>query len=269
MNSLRRDSDPTPPTFQVPLSLSQISGVTHFVAREDQLKKLQEILSTTDGRRTAVVHGLGGIGKTQLAIAYIKRNRPRYSATIWLDARDETALKQSFARAAEWIARHHPSVAYFAVALESRDLDETVKAVKRWLDEPMNDRWLVVYDNYDNPLLDHQTDRTSRHASFGGSGTDDNDEEDLAKAFDLQKFLPETDHGAIIVTTRSTMVKWGQRLHLRKLDDVNDSLEVLASVSGRGDIRQGQYRAYAPISATNIKQILQPLRLQGNLMDSL
>lgn len=85
-----------------------------------------------------------------------------------------------------------------------------MKAVKRWLDELMNDRWLVVYNNYDNPLLDHQTDRTPRRASFGGAGTDNNDEEDLAKAFDLQKFLPETDHGAIIVTTRSTMVKLGQ-----------------------------------------------------------
>lgn len=176
MNALRRDSDPTPPTFEVPPSLSQISGVTQFVAREDQLNKLQEILTTTDGRRTAVVHGLGGIGKTHLAIASIKQNRSRYSATIWLDARDETALKQSFARVAEWIARHHPSVTYFAAALESRDLDETVKAVKQWLDELMNDRWLVVYDNYDNPLLDHQTDETPRRASFCGAGTDHNDE---------------------------------------------------------------------------------------------
>lgn len=145
MNGLFRNSNPSFPKFELPLSLSGISEVSHFVARDNQLKKLQEILDTTGGRRTAVVHGLGGIGKTQLAIAYIKRNRPRYSATIWLDARDETALKQSFARAAEWIARHHPSITYFAAALESRDLDETVKAVKRWLDELMLDQTFIVH----------------------------------------------------------------------------------------------------------------------------
>jgi hypothetical protein len=43
------------------------------------------------------------------------------------------------------------------------------------------------------------------------------------------------------------MVKLGEPLHLRKLDDVNDSLEILASVSGREDLREGQYRAHGLI----------------------
>jgi hypothetical protein len=236
-----RNPNPTPTTFELPLNLSEISEVTHFVAREDQLKRIQEILDTPAGRRTAVVHGLGGIGKTQLAIAYIKRNRSYYSAALWLNAKDESALKQSFARVAEWIVRHYPSLTYIESALESRDLDETVKAVKRWLDEPMNDRWLVVYDNYDNPLLGNQTGKSLASASFVEASTNSDDDEDLAKAFNLQKFLPETDHGAVVVTTRSSMVKLGQTLHLRKLEDINDSLEVLASVSGREDLRQGEY----------------------------
>jgi hypothetical protein len=215
---------------------------------------MQEILDTTVGRRTAVVHGLGGIGKTQLAIAYIKRNRTHYSATIWLNARDEISLKQSFARAAEWILRHHSSFTYIAGALDSRDPEKTVKAVKQWFDEPMNDRWLVVYDNYDNPLLGNHTGKSLRHAFCAKPGTNSADHEDLTKAFDLQEFLPETDHGAVIVTTRSSMVKLGQTLHLRKLEDVNDSLEVLVSVSGREDLRQGEYRAYGPMAHINIKQ---------------
>lgn len=250
-----RNPNPTPTTFELPLNLSDISEVNRFVAREDQLKRIQEIVNTTFGRGTAVVHGLGGIGKTQLAIAYIKRNRSHYSAALWLNAKDETALKQSFARAAGWILRHHPSVIYIKSALESRDLDETVKAVKRWLDEPMNDRWLVVYDNYDNPLLGNQTEKGLASASFVEASTNSDDDEDLATAFNLQKFLPETDHGAIIVTTRSSMVKLGQTIHLRKLEDINDSLEVLASVSGREDLRQGEYRTYGPMLSTNIKQI--------------
>ncbi|KAJ5365664.1 Disease resistance protein [Penicillium concentricum] len=233
----QRNLDATPTTFELPLNLSEISEVTRFVAREDSLKRIQEILDATAGRRTAVVHGLGGIGKTQLAIAYMKQNRSHYSARIWLDAKNETALKESFSRVAEWIVRHHPSATYVAAASESQELDEIVKAVKQWLDEPMNDRWLIIYDNYDNPLLRNRTGKRPSSASFVEADTNDNDD-DLTKAFDLQKFLPETDHGAIVVTTRSSMVKLGQRLHLRKLEDINDSLDVLASVSGREDLRQ-------------------------------
>ena len=123
VKALFRNSNPRQTIFELPLNLSEISEVTRFVAAEDKLKRMEEILDATVGRRTAVVHGLGGIGKTQLAIAYfVKQNRSHYSATIWLNARDETALKQSFARTAEWILRYHPSLAYIAGALESRAL---------------------------------------------------------------------------------------------------------------------------------------------------
>ncbi|KAJ5658236.1 Disease resistance protein [Penicillium longicatenatum] len=165
IEEVQRNSNPTPTTFELPLHLSEISEVTRLVAREDQLQRIQEILDTTVGRRTAVVHGLGGIGKTQLAIAYIRRNRSNYSATMWLNARDETALKQSFARAAEWIIRHHPSITYISGALDGRDLNETVKAVKLWLDEPMNYRWLVVYYTYDNPFSSNHDFSVRRKAS--------------------------------------------------------------------------------------------------------
>jgi tetratricopeptide (TPR) repeat protein len=213
---------------------------------------MQEILNATVGRRTAVVHGLGGIGKTQLAIAYIKRHRLDNSAAIWLNAKDETALKQSFARAAEWILRHHPAVTYIAGALESQDLDETMKAVKRWLDEPMNNRWLLVYDNYDNPLLENHTEKSLGDPSFIEEGAHGDDDEELARAFDLRKYFPDTDHGAIVVTTRSSMVKLGQTVLLRKLDDIRDSLEVLASVSGREDLEEGKILACIAIQSTDM-----------------
>ncbi|KAJ5919800.1 Disease resistance protein [Penicillium verhagenii] len=238
IEEVQRNPNPTLTTFELPLNLSEISEVTRFIAREDQLRRIQEIFDTTIGRRTAVVHGMGGIGKTQLAIAYIKRTRSQYSAAIWLNARDEMALKQSLARTAEWILRHRPSLTYIADALKSQDLDETVKAAKRWLEDPMNDRWLIVYDNYDNPLSDNRTGKGTSCTSSVEAGIFSDDEKNLAKAFDLQKFLPETDHGAIIVTTRSSMVKLGQTIHLRKLENINDSLEILASASGRENLRQ-------------------------------
>ncbi|KAJ6052763.1 hypothetical protein N7460_003297 [Penicillium canescens] len=226
-----------PTAFELQYSLSAVSGVSHFVARKYELQLVQEALEGFE-RCTAVVHGLGGMGKTQLAIAYIKRHRLDYSAAIWMNARDETGLKQSFADAAEWILRHHPTITYLADALQSRDLDEIVKAVKMWLDEPMNDRWLVIYDNYDNPLLDNHRDKSLNHASCikAGAGPCGDEGRHLTNAFDLRAFLPEADHGDVIVTTRSSMVNLRQpikSIHLSKLEDINDSLEILESVSGR------------------------------------
>ena len=156
-----------------------------------------------------------------------------------MNAKDETALKQSYARAAEWILRYHPSTTYIAGALQSQDLDETVKVVKRWLEEPRNDRWLVVYDNYDNPLPGKHKGNNISDASYIETYGDKG--ENLIRAFDLHNFLPETDHGTIIVTTRSSMVKLGQVIHLSKLENINDSLEILASVSGRDISKQGKY----------------------------
>ncbi|KAL6406436.1 Nucleoside phosphorylase [Ilyonectria robusta] len=228
-------------TFQLPINLSEIFEVTRFVARKEELGRIHDILKGTIGRRTVILHGLGGIGKTQLAIAYFKRHRTDYSTAIWLNARDETVLKQSFARIAERIMRHDPSMTYISSAVESRDADRIVEAVKRWLDEPPNDHWLLIYDNYDRPKL------TSTNAISSGQPDLPEDHTDEAtknprdhadpKAFDLRRYQPETDHGAIIVTSRLS-VKLGQSIQLGKLKDISDSLEILASASRRDSIKQ-------------------------------
>ena len=88
------------------------------------------------GRRTVVVQGFGGMGKTQLGVAYAKRHWCDYSAVFWLNARDVTTLKQGFARVAERVFPEQPSVVYVANAVQSRDLDEAVRAVNQWLTSP-------------------------------------------------------------------------------------------------------------------------------------
>jgi hypothetical protein len=240
IDALLRRPNRSPTTFELPFNLSGISEVIHFVARDNELKTMQEILDGTAGRRTAVLHGLGGIGKTQLAIAYAKQHRAEYSAVIWLNARDETTLKQSFAHIAEWILRHYLAAAHIEGALESQDLDQIVKAVIHWLDERRNDRWLLVYDNYDTPLLNNHMGKGSKDISSIEVGHDSDEGKILVKAYDIRSFLPEADHGAIIVTTRSSTVKLGPIVHLGKLKDIKDGLKVLTSVSGRAELEKGE-----------------------------
>jgi len=50
--------------FSIAFSLSNVSKIEHFVAREEELAEMHKTLSGNSSRRTIVLHGLGGIGKT-------------------------------------------------------------------------------------------------------------------------------------------------------------------------------------------------------------
>ncbi|KXH54068.1 hypothetical protein CNYM01_13980 [Colletotrichum nymphaeae SA-01] len=229
--------------FKLSSRLPGAAGVSRFIGRADELECLHKALEWVGERRTAVLHGLGGMGKTQLSIEYMKRHRMDYSAMIWLNARDETSLKQSFQQAARQISREHPALAYIQSAIINQDLDETAEAVKRWLDEVGNDRWLVIYDNYDDVRLDrcrgtdHGICRVVKQGGTAGGNTSQPAAAD-SKAYDIRPYFPQTDHGAVVITTRSSTVKLGQLIQVSKLVDIDDSLAILESTSSRVHLTQ-------------------------------
>ena len=176
-------------------------------------------LSGDGSRRTVVLHGLGGMGKTQLSVAYAKRHKNSYSAIFWLNIKDEDSLKQSFAKAARQILQEHPSASRIRNIDINENFDGVVDAVKAWLSLPNNTRWLIIYDNYDNPKLSGNIDST---------------------AIDIRRFLPESYQGSIIITTRSSQVKIGHLIRIRKLENVYDSLKILSNVSRRENLIDGK-----------------------------
>ena len=153
------------------------------MAREDELAEIHRTLRGDGTRRTVVLRGLGGIGKTQLTIAYANRHKDSYSAVFWLNIKDGDSLKQSFAKAAKQILREHPSASRLRSVDIKENLDEAIDAVKEWLSLPNNTRWLMIYDNYDNPRFAGNTDPA---------------------AVDIRKYLPESYQGSVIITTRSS-----------------------------------------------------------------
>jgi hypothetical protein len=165
------------------------------------------------------VHGLGGMGKTQLALAYEKRHRDDYSAVFWVNSKDVDTLKQGYAAAARRIYREHPSLVHLKAVAEGSNLNEAAEAVKRWLSSAGNDRWLVIYDNYDTPKPPGRDD----------PGT-----------FDIRPFLPEVDHGAILVTSRSSHLELGRPVAVKKLRNINHSLEILSQTSRREGLDTGK-----------------------------
>ena len=188
------------------------------MAREDELREIHKALSSDGSRHTVVLHGLGGIGKTQLAIAYAKRHKDNYSAIFWLNIKDEDLLKQSFVRVARQILREYP-LARGLSNIDMKNLDDVIDAVKAWLSLPYNTRWLMIYDNYDNPRPASNTDPA---------------------AVDITKFLPEVYQGSVLVTTRSSEVEIGHLRHVTKLGDVRDSLKILSNASLREGVLDGK-----------------------------
>ncbi len=200
-------------------NLSDVPVIEHFVAREDELSKIHRTLKGDGSRRTVVLHGLGGIGKTQLTVAYAKRHKDDYSAIFWLNIKDKDSLKQSFVKVAKRILRDHPSASRLSNVDTNQNLDEVVDAVKAWLSLLNNTRWLMIYDNYDNPKVAGNADPA---------------------ALDIRKFLPESYQGSIIITARSSQVGFGHPIQIRKLGNVCDSLQILSSVSRREGLTRGK-----------------------------
>jgi len=205
--------------FTVRLDLSTIPEAAQFVAREKELAEMYKLLYGRSTRSAIVLHGLGGMGKTQLAIEYIRRHKEKYTAIFWLNANDDDSLKRSFRDAAQQILNDLPSDNILSSVNLEGELDQVADAVKAWLSLLKNTRWLVVYDNYDNPRTASSSDPS---------------------AVDVRLYIPGADQGSIIITTRSSQVTHGQRLHIQKLPHAQ-SLEILSNTSGRKDIENGMF----------------------------
>ncbi|PSN58820.1 hypothetical protein BS50DRAFT_344740, partial [Corynespora cassiicola Philippines] len=95
------------------------------------------------------IYGLGGAGKTQLALKYAESHRTEYNPILWIDARDEESVRSSYERCASEL-----ELPVDRGATQSAKLADApaVQAVLRWLRarKDTDDRWLVIFDNVDD-----------------------------------------------------------------------------------------------------------------------
>ena len=114
----------------------------HFAGREKLLALLRSKLSETvpkEWNHRVALFGLGGIGKTQLALEYVYSSRSSYERIYWISAVNEATLLSGF----QEIAGKSRCVPNY-VALQPQ---ETAKKVIDWLGT--QDKWLLVIDNLD------------------------------------------------------------------------------------------------------------------------
>lgn len=111
-----------------------------MVGREDALEMVRQQL--TEGKRTAIGHtaafqGLGGLGKTQLAVEYAHRCRDEYpKGVIWINADQEIDPQLiQVAKQAKWV---HPE------SKHSDILDIAKRRLKAW------SSCLIIFDNVED-----------------------------------------------------------------------------------------------------------------------
>ena len=99
-----------------------------FQARDSVLRDLHENLKPIRlplalQQRSCVIHGMGGIGKTQLALEYTYRYRDSYAYIFWIRSETGPEIADSFGA----IARE------FMPAAAGRDQKRDVELVREWL----------------------------------------------------------------------------------------------------------------------------------------
>jgi Cdc6-like AAA superfamily ATPase len=112
-----------------------------FRDREAELKKLREQLQKRGEvamTQSVAVHGLGGVGKTQLAIEYAWKHFRDYDAVLWVRADSPDSLDEGLAALAPLLALPEAG---------EREQIIQIKAVLRWLHG--HERWLLIADNAD------------------------------------------------------------------------------------------------------------------------
>jgi tetratricopeptide (TPR) repeat protein len=129
-----------PPVWNVPSHPNPF-----FTGRELQLSELHARLTTPEAasRRVALT-GLGGVGKTQLAVEYAYRQRTDYDLVWWVGGQKPTSLLGDYAALAS-----QPPLAVDLKLAEDAPQEVVVAAVRAWLER--HRRWLLVLDNVEEP----------------------------------------------------------------------------------------------------------------------
>jgi hypothetical protein len=142
----------------------------NFVGRTDILEELDRRLFTTGARRRACLYGLGGMGKTQVALqlAHGKRKEQTFTV-IWLPAIDNATFQQGCTQV----------VKRFSIHVE-KDEDHR-EALRQYLNSENAGNCLLIIDNLDEMDM---------------LGTRD-------QPGSIAHFLRDNENGHILFTTRS------------------------------------------------------------------
>ena len=210
--------------YAVPFRLRGAPLVSNFVGRTNELQKIEEDLelgmmkiSGTRRLNILVLQGLGGVGKSQLAIEYATRHQEVYTAIFWCNGKTEALLRLDLAAIAEQIPLKEVLESNGKVSKDEAGLEQAITAVFEWLSEAQNTQWLMVVDNVD-----------TQRAAVGSAET----------SYQIWKQFPR--HGSVLITSRlASLRRLGKGLEVKEVP-VEDGLQILCNATGGSTKDRGQ-----------------------------
>ncbi|MFC6365014.1 tetratricopeptide repeat protein, partial [Nonomuraea thailandensis] len=137
-----------------------------FVGRDTALGDLRRALDDKPGTGviSQAVLGLGGVGKSELALQYAHRHRADYRLVWWIDADSPDRIRIGLAALAQAL-----TCGIDSVAAEQATVEEAAAWAVSWL--AAHPGWLVVFDN-------------------------------VEEVADVEPYLARLTHGHVLITTR-------------------------------------------------------------------
>lgn len=110
-----------------------------FTGRENLLGAVRAALVSRDRAVVQALRGMGGVGKTQLVLEYAHRYALGYDIVWWVNSEQPGLIGGQFAA--------------LAMALGCEEAEAGPDVVRAWVLEALReqDRWLLVFDNAENP----------------------------------------------------------------------------------------------------------------------
>ncbi|KAJ8108175.1 hypothetical protein OPT61_g8359 [Boeremia exigua] len=175
------------PDFTGHFAHAALEPVRAFVQRRllhDQIyAQLAHDAADNSRTKTLAVWGLGGAGKTQLVLDYLRQHGAEYMATFWIEAGRKESLERDFVRLYQTLFKLHTSAGIKTVSVE-----DAVTGVKSWF-AGQQERRLIVFD-----------------------GADTIEDKEADGYIDIRHFIPSAVSLDVIVTSRSGMAKDMTRL---------------------------------------------------------
>lgn len=110
----------------------------YFVGRQQVLRHMEKCFVGAPGPRIYILHGGGGMGKTQVALEYTRKYSATYDMVAWVQANSANELRESFRSLSRDIG--------------IRDAEDAVCQVLLYLSKKKGDV-LLIYDNLDDRFL--------------------------------------------------------------------------------------------------------------------
>jgi hypothetical protein len=132
----------TASSYKGPITMGLVAQNTMFTGRDEILTKLSEYLETmpTEGlntsrsRKSCAIHGIGGLGKSQIALEYTYRYRKYYSHIFWLRAETDALLTEGFIYILKKVG----------IEAEGLSIDKKIELCREWFESTgisMNERF--------------------------------------------------------------------------------------------------------------------------------